>query len=25
VEDPGGIVRTVNSALEDLGLTHPHV
>jgi uncharacterized membrane protein YdbT with pleckstrin-like domain len=25
VEDPGGIVRTVNAALEDLGLTHPHV
>src|SRR5581483_3785308 len=25
VEDPGGIVRTVNSALEDLGLTHPLV
>lgn len=25
VEDPGGIVRTVNTALEDLGLTHPHV
>ena len=23
VEDPGGIVRTVNTALEDLGLTHP--
>jgi len=25
VEDPGGIVRTVNAALEDLGLMHPHV
>ena len=25
VEDPGGIVSTVNAALEDLGLTHPHV
>jgi uncharacterized membrane protein YdbT with pleckstrin-like domain len=25
VEDPGRIVRTVNSALEDLGITHPHV
>ena len=25
VEDPGGIVRTVNTALEHLGLTHPHV
>jgi uncharacterized membrane protein YdbT with pleckstrin-like domain len=25
VEDPGGIVRTVNAALEDLGLSHPHV
>jgi uncharacterized membrane protein YdbT with pleckstrin-like domain len=25
VEDPGGIVRTVNSALEDLGVTHPQV
>ncbi len=25
VEDPSGIVRTVNAALEDLGLTHPHV
>jgi uncharacterized membrane protein YdbT with pleckstrin-like domain len=25
VEDPGQIVRTVNAALEDLGLTHPHV
>ena len=25
VEDPGGIVRTVNAALEDLGLAHPHV
>jgi uncharacterized membrane protein YdbT with pleckstrin-like domain len=25
VEDPGGIVRTVNAALGDLGLTHPHV
>ena len=25
VEDPGGIVRTVNAALEDLGLTHPQV
>jgi uncharacterized membrane protein YdbT with pleckstrin-like domain len=25
VEDPGGIVRTVNAALEHLGLTHPHV
>jgi uncharacterized membrane protein YdbT with pleckstrin-like domain len=25
VEDPGGIVRTVNAALEDLGLVHPHV
>jgi uncharacterized membrane protein YdbT with pleckstrin-like domain len=25
VEDPGGIVRTVNAALEDLGLTHPRV
>ena len=25
VEDPGGIVRTVNAALEDIGLTHPHV
>jgi uncharacterized membrane protein YdbT with pleckstrin-like domain len=25
VEDPGGIARTVNRALEDLGLTHPHV
>jgi uncharacterized membrane protein YdbT with pleckstrin-like domain len=25
VEDPRGIVRTVNAALEDLGLTHPHV
>lgn len=25
VEDPGAIVRTVNAALEDLGLTHPHV
>jgi uncharacterized membrane protein YdbT with pleckstrin-like domain len=25
VEDPGRIVRTVNVALEDLGLTHPQV
>lgn len=25
VEDPGRIVKTVNAALEDLGLTHPHV
>ena len=25
VEDPGQIVRTVNAALEALGLTHPHV
>lgn len=25
VEDPEGIVRTVNAALEDLRLTHPHV
>jgi uncharacterized membrane protein YdbT with pleckstrin-like domain len=25
VEDPRGIVRTVNAALEDLGLTHPQV
>ena len=25
VEDPTAIVRTVNSALEDLRLTHPHV
>jgi uncharacterized membrane protein YdbT with pleckstrin-like domain len=25
VEDPGAIVRTVNRALEDLGLTHPQV
>lgn len=25
VEDPGGIVRTVNRALEDLGLTHPQL
>jgi uncharacterized membrane protein YdbT with pleckstrin-like domain len=25
VDDPGRIVRTVNAALEDLGLTHPHV
>ena len=25
VEDPGRIVRTVNAALQDLGLTHPHV
>ena len=25
VEDPGGIIRTVNAALEDLGITHPHV
>ncbi len=25
VEDPNRIVRTVNAALEDLGLTHPHV
>jgi uncharacterized membrane protein YdbT with pleckstrin-like domain len=25
VEDPRGIVRTVNEALEGLGLTHPHV
>jgi uncharacterized membrane protein YdbT with pleckstrin-like domain len=25
VEDPGGIVRTVNRALEDLGLMHPQV
>jgi uncharacterized membrane protein YdbT with pleckstrin-like domain len=25
VEDPGRIVRTVNAALEDLGLSHPHV
>jgi uncharacterized membrane protein YdbT with pleckstrin-like domain len=25
VEDPGAIVRTVNAALEDLGLTHPQV
>ena len=25
VDDPRGIVRTVNSALEDIGLTHPHV
>jgi uncharacterized membrane protein YdbT with pleckstrin-like domain len=25
VEDPGGIVRTVNTALEDLGLSHPNV
>lgn len=25
VEDPGGIVRTVNAAVEDLGLTRPRV
>jgi uncharacterized membrane protein YdbT with pleckstrin-like domain len=25
VEDPGGIIRTVNAALEHLGITHPHV
>ena len=25
VDDPRGIVRTVNSALEDIGLTRPHV
>jgi uncharacterized membrane protein YdbT with pleckstrin-like domain len=25
VEDPGGIVKTVDAALEDLGLTHPQV
>jgi uncharacterized membrane protein YdbT with pleckstrin-like domain len=25
VNDPRGIVRTVNAALEDLGITHPHV
>jgi uncharacterized membrane protein YdbT with pleckstrin-like domain len=25
VEDPGRIVKTVNAALEDLGLAHPHV
>jgi len=25
VDDPGQIVRTVNAALEDIGLTHPHV
>ena len=25
VEDPGGIIRTVNAALEDLGISHPHV
>ncbi len=25
VDDPSRIVRTVNAALEDLGLTHPHV
>jgi hypothetical protein len=25
VDDPGGICRTVNTALEDMGLTHPHV
>jgi uncharacterized membrane protein YdbT with pleckstrin-like domain len=25
VDDPRGIVRTVNSALEEMGLTHPHV
>jgi uncharacterized membrane protein YdbT with pleckstrin-like domain len=25
VDDPGGICRTVNAALEDMGLTHPHV
>ncbi len=25
VEDPGRIVQTVNAAMEDLGLTHPHV
>lgn len=25
VEDPGRIVKTVNAALEDLGLTHPQV
>ena len=25
VDDPRGIVRTVNSALEEMGLTHPQV
>ena len=25
VDDPGGIVRTVDAALQDLGLTHPRV
>jgi uncharacterized membrane protein YdbT with pleckstrin-like domain len=25
VDDPGEICRTVNAALEDMGLTHPHV
>ena len=25
VDDPGQIVRTVNAALEDMGLTHPYV
>ncbi|MBV8712935.1 MAG: PH domain-containing protein [Solirubrobacterales bacterium] len=25
VDDPGRIVRTVNAALEDIGVTHPHV
>ena len=25
VEDPGRIVRTVDAALEELGITHPHV
>ena len=25
VEDPRRIVRTVDAALEDMGLTHPHV
>ena len=25
VDDPRGIVRTVNAALADMGLTHPHV
>ena len=25
VDDPGQICRTVNAALEDMGLTHPHV
>ena len=25
VDDPRGIIRTVNSALEDMGVAHPHV